>query len=79
MKEALESIQSELLETARAKLEDGIVKVTKWDEVMPALNARKLILAPWCETEESEEQMKKITAEESKEQIVVTDEEGGYT
>ncbi|KAF4701679.1 hypothetical protein FOZ63_016212, partial [Perkinsus olseni] len=77
VKETLESIQSELLEAARSKLHDGIVKVTNWDEVMPALNARKLVLAPWCEAEESEEQIKKITAEQSKEQVVVTDEEGG--
>ncbi|KAF4663333.1 hypothetical protein FOL47_005806 [Perkinsus chesapeaki] len=77
VKEALEAIQSELLEAARGKLHDGIVKVTNWDDVMPSLNNRKLILAPWCETEESEEQIKKITAEQSKEQVVITDEEGG--
>merc|ERR1712188_328473 len=38
---------------------------TKWEAVTPALNKRKLVLAPWCEDPETEEQMKQKTNEEA--------------
>ena len=54
------------------------MEVTKWEEVMPALNNRKLVLAPWCETTESEEAIKKKTQEESAvEATEASTEEGG--
>lgn len=37
---------------------------------MPALNAKKMILAPWCETVESEEEIKKVTKELSEKEAV---------
>lgn len=36
-------------------------QVTSWSEVMPALNAKKMVLAPWCEDGEMEEEVKKET------------------
>jgi len=57
----LESIHCEMLKAAKAKLDDGIARATDWKEVAPLLQQRKLILAPWCETEESEEAIKEAT------------------
>ena len=33
---------------AKEVRDGGVETVTKWEEVMPALNSRKLLLAPWC-------------------------------
>merc|ERR1712124_236121 len=61
----LEEVQAGLFKKAKAALDDGIIKITKWEEVTPALNKRKLILAPWCEDPETEDQMKNKSNEEA--------------
>jgi len=63
----LKQMHEDMLSKARARLADSIVKVSTWDEVAPALAARKMVLAPWCEEKESEEEIKKLTAGASKE------------
>lgn len=52
-----------MLEKATQERDQGIARVTEWSEVAPQLGQRKLILAPWCETAESEEEIKKATKE----------------
>lgn len=59
--ELLKTIHTSMLAKAKKQLEDSIVKITSWDQVMPALNDKKLVLAPWCEEPESEEYIKKET------------------
>merc|ERR1719316_393090 len=44
---------------------DDIEKITEWKQVTPALNRKHLILAPWCEDPETEDQMKQKTTEEA--------------
>merc|ERR1711964_465760 len=74
----LVQIQHELLEVAAKKRDEAIVEVRDFKDVMPVLNQRKLVLAPWCETEETEDEIKKLTKEASgKEEELVTGEEGG--
>lgn len=74
----LEIIQREMLERAQAKMDSSITKVSKWDEVMPALNKKHLVLAPWCEEEETEDEMKKLTKAAALEaEVMVAGEEGG--
>ena len=65
----LKQMHSDMLAKQKVKLDESIVRVTSWDEVMPALNNKKMILAPWCEDPESEEEIKKLTAQMSKEQV----------
>lgn len=57
----LDQIHSDMFCKAREERDSGIVRVTRWSDVMPALNQGKLILAPWCETTESEDGIKKAT------------------
>eukprot|EP00435_Cladocopium_sp_Y103_P025181 s159_g6.t1 len=59
----LGEIHSDMLAKATKERDDGIKQVTDWSEVMPLLKQKKLILAPWCETAESEIQMKHRTKE----------------
>jgi len=60
----LERMHADMLQAATVRRDAGIARVTHWDEVAPALQARKLILAPWCETEESERAIREATHEE---------------
>jgi prolyl-tRNA synthetase len=57
----LETMQKDMLERARGVLQENIQIVRTWDEVVPALKARKLVLAPWCEDKETEDEIKKKT------------------
>ncbi|UKK00122.2 prolyl-tRNA synthetase [Theileria orientalis] len=61
----LEDIQVNLLEVARKKLHESTVKAYNIDEVMEALNKDKVILAPWCEEPETEEEIKQETQKRS--------------
>jgi len=61
----LNDIHDCMLRKAREERDARIVRVTEWSQVMPALNGSKLILAPWCETAESEEAIRKATKEAS--------------
>ena len=65
----LKQMHADMLAKQQAKLEESIIRISCWDEVMPALNNKKLILAPWCEDLESEEEIKKLTAQLSKDQV----------
>jgi len=73
----LDTVQKDMLARAKANYDEGIEKVTEWKDVMPALNRRHLVLVPWCETVESEEEMKKETGKEVPEDVVANDEEEG--
>eukprot|EP01055_Gregarina_sp_Pseudo9_P005766 Gregarina_sp_Pseudo_9__5765@NODE_853_length_2131_cov_18_500478_g801_i0_p1_GENE_NODE_853_length_2131_cov_18_500478_g801_i0NODE_853_length_2131_cov_18_500478_g801_i0_p1_ORF_typecomplete_len678_score222_07tRNAsynt_2b/PF00587_25/3e32ProRSC_1/PF09180_11/4_8e23HGTP_anticodon/PF03129_20/3_3e15tRNA_edit/PF04073_15/0_00067_NODE_853_length_2131_cov_18_500478_g801_i0652098 len=54
----LENIRVEMLEKARAEMNRRIVKIERFDQVMSVLNARNLLLAPWCGSDKCEEAAK---------------------
>lgn len=57
----LNSIQGDMLTAARAERDGRIEVVTTWEEFVPALDRGNMVLAPWCETIESEEWVKEQT------------------
>ncbi|EUR69281.1 prolyl-tRNA synthetase [Plasmodium falciparum UGT5.1] len=57
----LVDIHKNLFLKAKKKLDDSIVQVTSFSEVMNALNKKKMVLAPWCEDIATEEEIKKET------------------
>ncbi|CRG97707.1 proline--tRNA ligase, putative [Plasmodium gallinaceum] len=57
----LVDIHKNLFLKAKKKLDESIVKVTNFSEVMDALNKKKMILAPWCEDITTEDEIKKET------------------
>lgn len=57
----LVDIHKKLFLNAKKKLDDSIVQVTSFSEVMDALNRKKMVLAPWCEDISTEEEIKKET------------------
>ncbi|THG06484.1 hypothetical protein TEA_011811 [Camellia sinensis var. sinensis] len=57
----LADIQQSLFDAAKQK-RDACIKVVKtWDEFVEALNQKKMILAPWCNEEEVEKDVKART------------------
>ncbi|CAA6659606.1 unnamed protein product [Spirodela intermedia] len=61
VKKLLESIHESLFNKAKEKRDDCIQKVHTWDEFAVALNDKKMILAPWCDEEEVEKDVKART------------------
>ena len=64
--EALEGVQAALLEKARKERDAHIRAVSTWTEFEAALDGN-MVLAPWCERIECEEEVKRRTAPDAKE------------
>eukprot|EP00271_Cylindrocystis_brebissonii_P000318 TRINITY_DN10418_c0_g1_i1.p1 TRINITY_DN10418_c0_g1~~TRINITY_DN10418_c0_g1_i1.p1 ORF type:complete len:587 (+),score=173.53 TRINITY_DN10418_c0_g1_i1:153-1913(+) len=62
VKAILEEVQAALLAKATAERDASIARVTKWEDFIPALDAKKMVLAPWCDEVEVEEDVKKRSA-----------------
>lgn len=54
----LNTIQKDMYERAKSEYEKHIVVCTKWEEVVPALDAKNLLVMPWCEEEACEDEVK---------------------
>lgn len=59
--ELLEEIQKDMFEKAKIKRDSCIVKAENWDEFMHALNSKMMVLAPWCDEVDVEEDVKAKT------------------
>ena len=57
----LSSIQAEMLNNARADRDSLLSVVTEWSNFVPTLDLGHMVLAPWCERVECEENIKKLT------------------
>jgi len=63
--ELCEQIQKDMFERAKAVRDANIVKLTSWDGFVAALDDKKLIMTPWCNTKASEELVKQKSTVES--------------
>jgi len=79
LQEQMEDMHNCLLNNARERLKAQTVKVTTWDNFVPTLNQKCLVLAPWCEAVECENEIKKKSKEESEAAATTVDEEVGHT
>jgi len=61
VQEMLDNIQQSLFDIAKQNRDACVQTVKTWDEFVEALNQRKLILAPWCDEEEVERDVKART------------------
>ncbi|ETI21430.1 proline-tRNA ligase [Cladophialophora carrionii CBS 160.54] len=66
--ELLETIQKDLYDRADAKFKSHVKKITDWEEFVPALNDKNVILIPHCLTEACEDQIKDMSARKAEEQ-----------
>ncbi|CAB4290626.1 unnamed protein product [Prunus armeniaca] len=65
VKDFLDRIQENLFDVAKQKRDASIRVAKTWDEFIEALNQKKMILAPWCDEMEVEEDVKKRTKGET--------------
>ncbi|KAL0069623.1 hypothetical protein AAF712_003281 [Marasmius tenuissimus] len=61
----LDTIQKEMLERAQKKYFDSIKPVTKWEDLVPTLDAKCIAVLPWCEVEACEDDIKERSAKDS--------------
>jgi len=60
--DVLNEIHDEMLNDARAKQQEKIVKATNWDEFCEALKNKCAILAPFCGAKDCEVNIRKVTS-----------------
>ena len=58
----LETIQKDLYDRADENFKSHVIKVTKWDDFVPALNAKNVVLIPHCLGEKCEDEIKDLSA-----------------
>jgi len=58
----LEEIQKDLLAAASQRFDACVDKATNWEDFMAALNNKHMVLAPWADDEDVEEDVKKRSA-----------------
>lgn len=64
--ELLETVQCEMFERAKRERDERIGRATDFEDFMATLDQRKMVLAPWCEEVACEEDLKKRSAEASR-------------
>ena len=60
----LETIQREMFTKARDIYYERIKEVTKWEDIVPTLDAKCVAVIPWCEVEACEDDIKDRSAKE---------------
>ncbi|RPA74531.1 putative prolyl-tRNA synthetase C19C7.06 [Ascobolus immersus RN42] len=61
----LKKIQSDMYAKAKDLFDTHVVKVTKWEDFVPALNKKNLILMPWCGVMQCEDDIKDRSARQA--------------
>lgn len=54
----LETIQSDMFAKAKETYWERVKTVTEWKDVVPALDAKNIVVIPWCESEACEDDIK---------------------
>ena len=54
----LETIQNDMLTRAKDAYHSRLIEVTKWEDVVPNLDNKCVVVIPWCEVEACEDGIK---------------------
>ena len=54
----LETIHSDMYTRAKEVFDQRLITVTKWDDVVPTLDNKCIVVMPWCEVEACEDDIK---------------------
>ncbi|XP_026442088.1 proline--tRNA ligase, cytoplasmic-like [Papaver somniferum] len=65
IRDLLDNVQQSLFDAAKKKRDACITVAKTWEEFTAALNEKKMILAPWCDEEEVERDVKERTKGET--------------
>jgi prolyl-tRNA synthetase len=58
----LEEIHHLMFNKAKKAYDDHIVKVEKFEDVVPSLDQKNVLIMPWCEAEKCEDDIKERSA-----------------
>ncbi|KIJ38995.1 hypothetical protein M422DRAFT_60741 [Sphaerobolus stellatus SS14] len=58
VKSLLETIQSDMFNRAKQAFDERLKVVTKWEDVVPTLDGKNVVVLPWCEAEACEDDIK---------------------
>lgn len=64
----LDQLHNDLFNAAKQKFDTHRVIVEKWEDFVPALNNKNVILSPWCGVMECEEDIKDASAKKAEEE-----------
>ncbi|KAF9041340.1 hypothetical protein BJ165DRAFT_1530073 [Panaeolus papilionaceus] len=64
----LEKIQSDMFRKAKETYDSRVVEVTKWDDIVPALDNKSIVAIPWCDVEACEDDIKERSGRASEPQ-----------
>ncbi|KAL8967209.1 MAG: hypothetical protein Q9183_003024 [Haloplaca sp. 2 TL-2023] len=64
----LDTIQSDLYNRAKEKFTSHTIKITNWDDFVPALNDKNVCLIPHCLEEKCEDEIKELSARKAAEE-----------
>ncbi|KAL0090850.1 hypothetical protein F4703DRAFT_1390495 [Phycomyces blakesleeanus] len=62
VRDALDTIQNDMFQKAKAKMDSSIVRINKWEDFVRTLNDKKLCLIPWCDRIACEDDIKERSA-----------------
>lgn len=58
----LDTIHNDMFTKAKTAYDSHIKVISKWDEVVPSLDAKNVVVMPWCEVEACEDDIKERSA-----------------
>lgn len=58
IRHTLDDIQSSMYTRAKTTMDERLKIVTKWDDLVPTLDAKNILVLPWCEDEQCEDDIK---------------------
>ena len=61
----LKTIQNDMFTRAKKEFDQHVVKLTDWKDVVPALDAKNVMLVPWCEDSDCEDTIKERSAKKA--------------
>lgn len=54
----LDTIQQDMYTRAKETFDQRLIQVTKWEDVVPTLDNKCVVVMPWCEVEACEDDIK---------------------
>ncbi|GHJ87251.1 hypothetical protein NliqN6_3653 [Naganishia liquefaciens] len=71
MPKVLDEIHDAMFAKAKTAFDDHLYKIDKWEQVVPALDSKNVLILPWCEAEDCEDDIKDRSAKQATEGQVV--------
>ena len=58
----LDTVQKDMFARAKGAYEERLKAITRWEDLVPALDNKNVVVIPWCEREACEDDIKERSA-----------------